>query len=304
MRCLRRSVREGVIAADADLIFDFDFDFGSEHALSIPSFGRELHVLVASRPWSNTSGAVCASAEGWLQLGRPCLLDKLRVLAAAQRAQQHAAAACSPPLATEHPIAIEIALAHPRPPHSICKAASAWFCAQIITFAAMLGRRGPLAGASQLTAASRSLPRARVAVQAQGASVRSVVPLGVQRAALRPLRVIATHVQRARTQQPPTRLRCCYGWRGGFTGLAAARKPPALKWRACSGLRARCSCDDTHSSSWHHAPHRRRKKTSTHQQVSRRVQATDPPVIVKTKQLMAGREGVLSLAQGVVHWWV
>jgi hypothetical protein len=34
------------------------------------------------------------------------------------------------------------------------------------------------------------------------------------------------------------------------------------------------------------------------------VLATDPPVIVKTKQMMAGREGVLSLAQGVVHWWV
>jgi hypothetical protein len=38
-------------------------------------------------------------------------------------------------------------------------------------------------------------------------------------------------------------------------------------------------------------------------QVSERVLATDPPVVVKTKQLMAGREGVLSLAQGVVHWW-
>ena len=30
--------------------------------------------------------------------------------------------------------------------------------------------------------------------------------------------------------------------------------------------------------------------------------ATDPPVIVKTKQIMAGREGVMSLAQGIVHW--
>ncbi|KAK9839419.1 hypothetical protein WJX81_001094 [Elliptochloris bilobata] len=36
--------------------------------------------------------------------------------------------------------------------------------------------------------------------------------------------------------------------------------------------------------------------------VSERVLATDAPVIVKTKQLMAGASGVLSLAQGVVHW--
>ena len=35
------------------------------------------------------------------------------------------------------------------------------------------------------------------------------------------------------------------------------------------------------------------------QQVSERVLATDAPVIVKTKQLMAGASGVLSLAQGV-----
>lgn len=34
------------------------------------------------------------------------------------------------------------------------------------------------------------------------------------------------------------------------------------------------------------------------QQVSERVLATDAPVIVKTKQLMAGASGVLSLAQG------
>jgi len=39
-------------------------------------------------------------------------------------------------------------------------------------------------------------------------------------------------------------------------------------------------------------------------QVSERVLSTDPPVIVKTKQLMAGHTGVLSLAQGVVHWCV
>lgn len=36
--------------------------------------------------------------------------------------------------------------------------------------------------------------------------------------------------------------------------------------------------------------------------LSRRIQQTDAPCIVKTKKLMAGREGVLSLAQGVVHW--
>lgn len=40
-------------------------------------------------------------------------------------------------------------------------------------------------------------------------------------------------------------------------------------------------------------------------QVSRRVIATDQPVIMKTKQLMArapAGEQVLSLAQGIVHW--
>lgn len=37
-------------------------------------------------------------------------------------------------------------------------------------------------------------------------------------------------------------------------------------------------------------------------QVSDRVWQTDPPVIVKTKRMMAGRQGVLSLAQGIVHW--
>ena len=37
-------------------------------------------------------------------------------------------------------------------------------------------------------------------------------------------------------------------------------------------------------------------------QVSDRVSATDEPCIVKTKQLMEGIEGVVSLAQGVVHW--
>ena len=39
-------------------------------------------------------------------------------------------------------------------------------------------------------------------------------------------------------------------------------------------------------------------------QVSERVLVTDAPVIVKTKRLIAhaGREDVLSLAQGIVHW--
>ncbi len=34
------------------------------------------------------------------------------------------------------------------------------------------------------------------------------------------------------------------------------------------------------------------------QQTSERVNSTDDPVIVKTKQLMSGTEGVISLAQG------
>jgi len=40
-------------------------------------------------------------------------------------------------------------------------------------------------------------------------------------------------------------------------------------------------------------------------QVSQRVVVTDPPVIVKTKQLMAkapASKQVMSLAQGIVHW--
>lgn len=37
-------------------------------------------------------------------------------------------------------------------------------------------------------------------------------------------------------------------------------------------------------------------------QVSERVLATDEPCIVKTKLMMQGIEGVVSLAQGVVHW--
>eukprot|EP00983_Pelagomonas_calceolata_P109883 1159608-Pelagomonas_calceolata.AAC.1 len=37
-------------------------------------------------------------------------------------------------------------------------------------------------------------------------------------------------------------------------------------------------------------------------QVSHRVQKTDAPVIVNMKKLMASREDVLSLAQGIVHW--
>lgn len=38
------------------------------------------------------------------------------------------------------------------------------------------------------------------------------------------------------------------------------------------------------------------------QTVSRRMQATDTPCIVTMQQMMRGREGVLSLAQGIVHW--
>lgn len=40
-------------------------------------------------------------------------------------------------------------------------------------------------------------------------------------------------------------------------------------------------------------------------EVSERVLITDPPVIVKTKQMMAkapASKQVLSLAQGIVHW--
>jgi DNA-binding transcriptional MocR family regulator len=43
----------------------------------------------------------------------------------------------------------------------------------------------------------------------------------------------------------------------------------------------------------------------SHTQLSKRVLATDPPVIVKTKQLMARAppsKQVMSLAQGIVHW--
>lgn len=47
----------------------------------------------------------------------------------------------------------------------------------------------------------------------------------------------------------------------------------------------------------------RRVCTMCHQ-VSDRVEATDTPVIVKTKALIAasGRSDVVSLAQGIVHW--
>ncbi|CAL5223689.1 g6241 [Coccomyxa viridis] len=37
-------------------------------------------------------------------------------------------------------------------------------------------------------------------------------------------------------------------------------------------------------------------------QLSRRVRATDAPIIVKTKQFIGSRQDVLSLAQGIVHW--
>ena len=37
-------------------------------------------------------------------------------------------------------------------------------------------------------------------------------------------------------------------------------------------------------------------------QASKRVRATDTPCIVQMQQMLRGREGVLSLAQGIVHW--
>jgi DNA-binding transcriptional MocR family regulator len=48
-----------------------------------------------------------------------------------------------------------------------------------------------------------------------------------------------------------------------------------------------------------------RAPLNIHTQLSKRVLATDPPVIVKTKQLMAKAppsKQVMSLAQGIVHW--
>ena len=36
--------------------------------------------------------------------------------------------------------------------------------------------------------------------------------------------------------------------------------------------------------------------------VSKRILATDEPCIVQMQKMMAGKEGVLSLAQGIVHW--
>lgn len=36
--------------------------------------------------------------------------------------------------------------------------------------------------------------------------------------------------------------------------------------------------------------------------LSRRIRSTDTPCIVTMQQMMRGREGVLSLAQGIVHW--
>ncbi len=41
---------------------------------------------------------------------------------------------------------------------------------------------------------------------------------------------------------------------------------------------------------------------SLHAQVSRRISATDSPVIAFTRRVMALRPDTLSLAQGVVHW--
>ena len=36
--------------------------------------------------------------------------------------------------------------------------------------------------------------------------------------------------------------------------------------------------------------------------ISRRIEVTDAPVIVSMQQMLRGKEGVLSLAQGIVHW--
>lgn len=36
--------------------------------------------------------------------------------------------------------------------------------------------------------------------------------------------------------------------------------------------------------------------------ISRRIEMTDTPVIVSMQQMLRGKEGVLSLAQGIVHW--
>eukprot|EP00884_Botryococcus_braunii_P017072 jgi/Botrbrau1/4048/Bobra.152_3s0007.2 len=44
------------------------------------------------------------------------------------------------------------------------------------------------------------------------------------------------------------------------------------------------------------------QRTMLLHEVSQRVLQTDPPVIVKTKQLMAGATDVKSLAQGIVYW--
>jgi aspartate/methionine/tyrosine aminotransferase len=44
------------------------------------------------------------------------------------------------------------------------------------------------------------------------------------------------------------------------------------------------------------------QKQPNKKQPSRRSIATDDPVIVKTKRLMASAPGALSLAQGIVHW--
>ncbi|KAK9825707.1 hypothetical protein WJX74_000024 [Apatococcus lobatus] len=44
------------------------------------------------------------------------------------------------------------------------------------------------------------------------------------------------------------------------------------------------------------------QRTHAGAQGSQRSRQTDEPVIVKTKKLMAGTEGAVSLAQGIVHW--
>ena len=41
---------------------------------------------------------------------------------------------------------------------------------------------------------------------------------------------------------------------------------------------------------------------STSPPMSKRILSTDEPCIVQMQKMMAGKEGVLSLAQGIVHW--
>jgi len=50
------------------------------------------------------------------------------------------------------------------------------------------------------------------------------------------------------------------------------------------------------------AMHATRRASTLASTSSQRIQATDTPCIVTMQQMMRGREGILSLAQGIVHW--